>query len=62
MAEQRWDDMFHRLQRYKQEYGDCLVPMLYAEDRSLGDWVKTQRRVYKDNRMKAERKERLESI
>eukprot|EP00957_Ditylum_brightwellii_P024529 1851808-Ditylum_brightwellii.AAC.1 len=57
MAEQRWDDMFHCLQHYKQEYGYCLVPMLHAEDRSLGDWVKTQRKVYKDNRIKAYREE-----
>jgi Helicase associated domain len=43
----RWESMFEKLKSYKQQYGDCLVPNRYEEDRSLGSWVSTQRRYFK---------------
>jgi hypothetical protein len=40
----KWDDIFGRLLRYKEEHGDCLVPNRFEPDPSLGAWVSTQRR------------------
>ena len=40
----KWDEIFGRLLRYKEDHGDCLVPNRYEPDPSLGAWVSTQRR------------------
>ena len=40
----KWDALFKRLLKYKEEFGDCLVPNRYEADSSLGAWVSTQRR------------------
>lgn len=45
--EAKWDQMYLRLVQFKMKNGHCLVPNRYAEDRSLGAWVSTQRRQYK---------------
>lgn len=34
----KWEDMFHRLEIYKEKHGDCLVPNRYPEDPQLGSW------------------------
>jgi hypothetical protein len=34
--------MFAKLEKYRQQHGDCLVPTHYKEDPSLGIWVSTQ--------------------
>jgi len=44
--EKRWEEMFQRLQSYKEKHGDCCVPYKYKQDRSLALWVSTQRREY----------------
>jgi hypothetical protein len=38
--DEAWNAMFMRLFRYKQENGDCLVPVRYKADPKLGAWVK----------------------
>jgi Helicase associated domain len=40
----KWDALFGRLLKYKDEFGDCLVPNRYETDPTLGAWVSTQRR------------------
>ena len=32
---------------YRQHHGNCNVPDMYAENKSLGFWVRTQRQEYK---------------
>jgi len=54
--------MFQRLQHYKQEHGNCLVPHCYAEDITLGRWVRTQRSEYKKKKIKPDKQERLDSL
>jgi len=49
--QQRWEDMFVRLQTYKRIYGHCRVPNRYSDDASLGSWVATQRRYYKNKNL-----------
>jgi hypothetical protein len=43
--EAKWEIGFALLEKYKQEFGDCLVPNEYktACDYALGNWVGTQR-------------------
>ena len=37
--DQQWEEMFAKLEEYRRENGDCLVPYCYKEDPSLGIWV-----------------------
>jgi len=62
IPDDRWCIMFEKLKAYKSQHGDCLVPQLYAADKQLSRWVRTQRYNYKSNKLLAERKEKLESI
>ncbi|CAJ1939129.1 unnamed protein product [Cylindrotheca closterium] len=39
-----WNDRLQQLIAYYEEYGDCLVPIDYEEEKGLGKWVETQRR------------------
>ena len=58
-----WNKMFKRLVAYKNNHkGDTNVPRTYHQDSQLGEWVRTQRRTYKDKRMPAERAGLLNSI
>lgn len=45
--QERWEEMFERLRRYKETKGNCNVPNRYPEDPQLGFWVSTQRRQYR---------------
>ena len=40
-----WDAQLARLAAYKVEHGDCSVPMNWAEDPRLGNWVHNQRKL-----------------
>ena len=63
-----WNDKFERLVRYKQEHGDCLVPQNYKEYKedtllpSLGTWIRTQRRLYANNKLRSDRMSKLDAI
>jgi len=52
--------MFDRLVKYKDEHGDCLVPVRYQKDPKLGAWVRNQR-IRKDA-FSEYRREQLNSI
>jgi hypothetical protein len=39
----KWNEMFNRLDEYKAEHGNCLVPQNYKTDGRLGRWVHYQR-------------------
>ena len=34
-----WDESYAALMKYKDDYGDCLVPASYQADTALGHWV-----------------------
>lgn len=64
----KWIEMFEKLQAYKSEHGDCLVPLPYFKDPELGPWVDDQRKevrnLFSGNRskLKWEQFANLESI
>lgn len=45
--EAAWEEMFAELKKYKQKYGDTLVPQYYEDNPKLGWWVSDQRKHYK---------------
>lgn len=58
----KWNEMFQRLCRYREQHGDCLVPRSYPNDKALGHWCGNQRMLRKRNTLQADRLQRLESI
>ena len=57
-----WDQLFQRLQAYKLQHGDCLVPLGYGKDPELGTWVANQRKLDKKDKVRDDRRERLRDI
>jgi hypothetical protein len=63
-----WSVKFQQLCKYKTQFGHCLVPCRYSENPKLGQWVATQRQLFKlfqegkPSRMTAERIQKLESV
>ena len=55
-----WDERFGQLVKYKEQYGDCIVPSDWAENKQFGWWVITQRA--KRETLSEERLERLTAI
>jgi hypothetical protein len=47
---------------FKRKSGHCMVPGAYEQDKSLGQWVNTQRRNHNKNTMRPDRKELLDKI
>lgn len=57
-----WDKQFERLCAYQKKHGDCKVPRIYPPDRSLGTWVKNQRYRHRNDMVKPEERQKLDSI
>lgn len=62
LQEQAWEERFRQLNEYKQEYGDCMIPVNWKINRQLGTWVSTQRTLEKNGRLDPLKKERLEAV
>jgi hypothetical protein len=45
--EAAWTERYEELVLYKGKHGDCIVPRLYKEYPKLGEWVSTQRKLYR---------------
>lgn len=43
----RWMGRYNELLQYRDQHGDCRVPLRYSENPALGRWVSAQRRDYK---------------
>jgi hypothetical protein len=57
-----WNKQYEKLVQYKRENGHCLVPKEYPVDKSLGEWVITQRKLHSKNTIRLDRKELLNKI
>ena len=57
-----WQEMFEALKKYKEEYGDCNVPLDCAENKQLADWASAQCARYKSKNLSKERIKKLENI
>lgn len=58
--EQAWDEMYSRLAKYKETYGDCIVKRSDGRYLKLARWVNKQRN--ERDSMSQKRKEKLSSI
>merc|ERR1711879_295659 len=45
-ANTKWYERFEELKKYKEEHGDCIVPIAYPENPELGAWVAKQRKPF----------------
>jgi hypothetical protein len=57
-----WMDMYQKLVAYKKKHKSTNVPRTYAADPQLGRWVIRQRTNYNNNKLTAERINRLDFI
>lgn len=51
LLQRKWEEMFARLEKYKEKNGDCLVPNGFREDPQLGNWGKFICEVSNQNRL-----------
>lgn len=66
--ENRWDEQYASLLKFRKTHGHCSVPHTYKDDLALSRWAKRQRYQYKlkvqdqPSSMSDERQEKLESV
>jgi hypothetical protein len=61
-ADNKWKDMYDRMNEFKTKHGHCLVPRDYEEDKKLSTWVANQRTIYWEGRQPLDRVTSLEEI
>ncbi|MDA7624104.1 Helicase associated domain protein [Akkermansiaceae bacterium] len=59
--EELFEVSFKKLETYKREYGNCLVPSTW-KDKKLATWVVTQRTAFKEGTLNSKRIERLNEL
>lgn len=63
-----WKRRFEEVVEYKKRFGDCNIPKEWSDNKQLGAWVSTQRKMYKAllagerSSLTPERRSALESI
>lgn len=58
-----WEEMFKELEKYKEEHGNCNVPVKYTVNNiMLGHWVSMQRNNYRDKKLSDDNIKRLGEI
>ena len=62
LEDNKWDEMFTRLVRFRDEHGHTNVPELWSHDRQLGNWVKSQRTLARGGELQQEREQRLTQL
>jgi hypothetical protein len=60
--ESNWEEMFDVLKEYKENHGDCNVPINWSENKQLSSWVANQRINYRNGKLSDDRIKRLEDI
>ena len=61
-SEHEWGERFDELVEYKKEKGHCNVPAVYDANKQLGNWVMSQREVYKKKDKSKRDLDRIESL
>jgi hypothetical protein len=57
-----WDERFRELRSFKQRFGHCQVPALWAENNPLGAWVRHQRVLHQRGKLPEEQRRRLDDL
>ena len=58
----RWMERYTELEQYKNSEGHCNIPQGSTEHPALANWVKQQRRLYKEGKLSDDRVQHLEDI
>ena len=58
----KWNLQYGKLVEFQQKNGHCIVPQRHEQDKSLGQWVRKQRRNYTSNTIPQGRKDLLDEI
>jgi hypothetical protein len=59
VKERIWEESYKRLQEYTQKNGHCFVPVNFRENKKLGIWVATQRKLESKGKLGADKKKKL---
>jgi hypothetical protein len=57
-----WDERFRELRNFRQRFGHCQVPAVWAENMPLGAWVRHQRVLHHHGKLSAHQRRRLEEL
>jgi hypothetical protein len=57
-----WEERFDELVAYKKRFGDCAVPVKWAENLKLGSWVSNQRTHHRVGNLSDDRIRRLSDL
>jgi hypothetical protein len=60
--DKRWNTQYEKLVEFKRHNGHCMVPIKYEQYKSLAQWVAKQRNQHVNNKIRQDRKERLDEI
>ena len=60
--DERWEEMFRKLEEFKEEHGHCSVPTVYKKHPKLGVWVVHQRVAKAEEKLTPERERRLKGL
>jgi len=58
----QWNKNYQELKAFKQEYGHCFVPVKYKENKTLGNWVASQRKLEAINQLEEAKKKKLTQL
>lgn len=62
VADAKFQEMVNKLKAYKEEHGNCAVPVKYEPDSALGFWVKKQRNLKSSGKMRPDRESLLNEL
>lgn len=62
MLNRNWNRQFEKLKRFKERFGNVLVPSSYEDDPELGLWLARQRERLTQGKLKGEKLEKLRAI
>ena len=58
----RWEQMYIKLQDFCQTFGHSLVPLNWEKDKSLANWVRLQRRLHTQDKLREDRQKKLQAL
>lgn len=62
VKQKNWDDKYRQLCDYRQKHGHCFIPVNCRENKALGTWVASQRRLEAKGKLAAAKKKRLDEL
>jgi hypothetical protein len=58
----QWEEMYNKMQAFKETHGHCQIPVNYKDDPTLGKWARNQRAFERTGRLDETRFERLDVL